>query len=95
MEKVSCNKCKTENLVQLKTCSSCGYKLTTPSAETNSFFTTHVKFQIVLAIVVFIVAFFGTKYLISEYKKSITGEIILDVSNSLDKSSYSVVSLKL
>lgn len=95
MEKVNCNKCKTENLVQLKTCSSCGYKLTTPSAETNSFFTTHVKFQIILAIVVFIVAFFGTKYLIAEYKKSTSDKVELDVSNSLDKSSYSFVSLKL
>lgn len=70
MEKITCNKCKTENSTELKNCSNCSNELNESDNLPITFLTPRVKFQIVLAIVVFLVAFFGTKYLIAEYKKS-------------------------
>tara|TARA_B110001469_G_C9646803_1_gene327335 strand:- start:4123 stop:4287 length:165 start_codon:yes stop_codon:yes gene_type:complete len=54
-----------------------------------------VKFQIALAIVVFIAAFFGTKYLIEEFKKSTSDKVELDVSSKFNNSSNSITLLNL
>ncbi|MFB1021716.1 MAG: hypothetical protein QMC40_03025 [Vicingaceae bacterium] len=95
MEKVSCNKCKTENSTKSTNCSNCKHELNQPSVVSTSFFTARVKFQIALAIVVFIAAFFGTKYLIEEFKKSTSDKVELDVSSKFNNSSNSITLLNL
>ena len=95
MEKVSCNKCKTENSTKSTNCSNCKHELNQPSVASTSFFRARVKFQIALAIVVFIAAFFGTKYLIEEFKKSTSDKVELDVSSKFNNSSNSITLLNL